>query len=268
MTRLYYERGPVKIYHGDAMEFFSDIEDGIADAVICDPPYSSGGMFRGDRMIDSRTKYVSTGAAHSTQGFSGDNRDQRSYLAWCSFWMCAATHATKPGGLLAVFTDWRQLPITTDAIQSGGWVWRGVATWQKINARPVLGRYTNQCEFIVWGTNGPRDATEGTCTKGWIVSGSPSNQEREHITQKPVEVMEWLLGPVPKGGMILDPFCGSGTTLLAAIRTGMNGIGCELEERYCEIGARRCDRELDQGRLPFAPPEPAPVQREMFRETD
>jgi DNA modification methylase len=64
-------------------------------------------------------------------------------------------------------------------------------------------------------------------------------------------------------GTILDPFTGSGTTAIACIRTGRRFIGCELSEEYCEIAAKRCDRELDQGKLFTAPP-PKAVQRSLM----
>jgi DNA modification methylase len=94
----------------------------------------------------------------------------------------------------------------------------------------------------------------------------PMNMDggKVHPTQKPVRLIEWCLALIGEAKTICDPFGGSFTTAVACIRTGRQFIGCELEERYCEIGAKRCDRELNQGRLPFAPPEPPAVQREMF----
>jgi site-specific DNA-methyltransferase (adenine-specific) len=69
--------------------------------------------------------------------------------------------------------------------------------------------------------------------------------KREHPTQKPETLMRWCLGFCPAQGTILDPFVGSGTTLVAAKRLGRKAIGIELEEKYCEIAAKR----LAQGAL-------------------
>jgi site-specific DNA-methyltransferase (adenine-specific) len=69
--------------------------------------------------------------------------------------------------------------------------------------------------------------------------------KREHPTQKPEALMRWCLGFVPGSGVIADPFMGSGTTLVAAKRLGRKAIGIELEEKYCEIAAKR----LAQGAL-------------------
>ena len=69
-----------------------------------------------------------------------------------------------------------------------------------------------------------------------------------HPTQKPMHLMKWCIGFLPNATTILDPFMGSGTTLVAAKQLGRRAIGIEIEERYCEIAARR----LEQGVLDFA----------------
>lgn len=75
-----------------------------------------------------------------------------------------------------------------------------------------------------------------------------SESDREHPTQKPLALMKWTLGLFPDAATVLDPFMGSGTTLRAAKDLGAKAIGIEIEERYCEIAARRCAQDvLDLG---------------------
>jgi len=66
----------------------------------------------------------------------------------------------------------------------------------------------------------------------------------QHPTQKPIELMQWLVEPALPGWSILDPFMGSGTTLVAAKDLGRKAIGIEIEEKYCEIAALRCSQEV------------------------
>ena len=76
----YYDEDGITIYHGDCFDILHDL-DGIG-AVITDPPYSSGGAFRGDRAQQTSRKYVNSGTAAYRPEFAGDNRDQRSFLIW------------------------------------------------------------------------------------------------------------------------------------------------------------------------------------------
>src|SRR5690606_31540465 len=84
-VKPYYEGDGVTIYHGDALAVIPELPE--FDAVITDPPYSSGGAFRSDRMQSTVAKYVNSDTAVSRPEFSGDNRDQRSFLAWSTLWL-------------------------------------------------------------------------------------------------------------------------------------------------------------------------------------
>lgn len=244
LPRPYYhdDRTGITIYHGEALAVLQDLPPDIAQAVVTDPPYSSGGQFRGDRVQDVAEKYQQSGTFKQYQGFSGDNRDQRSFGYWSALWLDQCRRITKSGGVVACFTDWRQLPTVTDAIQTGGWVWRGIAAWDKTEAaRGIQGRMRNQCEYVVWGSNGPMPV-EGVPTAG-VFTCYLNPKDKEHMTAKPVPVVHWLLRPVP-AGLVLDPFMGSGTTLRAAKDLGRPAIGIELEEANCEIAARRLTQEV------------------------
>ena len=234
----------VELRHGDALLLMREVEDESVDLVLTDPPYSSGGMFRGDRAGQSTSaKYVQTGTIAERVDFDGDSRDQRSFLAWASLWLAECWRATKVGGSCLVFTDWRQLPTMTDAVQAGGWIWRGIVVWDKTaNTRPRSG-FSARAEYLVWGTRGPFDAD--IYLPGVIVAATPRGDERRHMTEKPIGLLEQLIAICPAGGLVLDPFVGSGSTLDAARNQGRRALGFELNDHHLETAGKR----LAQGSL-------------------
>ena len=239
---LFYEEPGVELYCGETLILIAEAEP--FDALITDPPYSSGGAFRGDRMGSTVSKYVQSSTFTPRPEFSGDNRDQRSYLAWCSLWMAAALHSAKPGAAMAVFSDWRQLPVTTDAVQAGGWVWRGIGVWDKTEGtRPRLGGFRAQCEFTVWATSGPLDSQANPVALPGVIR-HPTVGDKQHIAEKPLSVMHWLVRLAPEGGVVLDPFAGSGTTLISAKSLGRRAIGFESDAQSCELAVKRLRQEV------------------------
>jgi site-specific DNA-methyltransferase (adenine-specific) len=233
--------GPVDLVQGDALEVLMDLAAAghRFGAVLTDPPYSSGGNVR-DKAGSTAARYLGRESRTLYPEFQGDTRDQRSFLAWSTMWMGRARDLVEPGGLIAVFSDWRQLPVTTDALQCAGWVWRGVVPWDKTeSSRPQQGRYRNQTEFVVWGTNGPRPLT-GAIAPG--VFRHPVPRIKHHIAGKPVELMAGLLKPME--GPVLDPFAGSATVGVACLAAGFEYVSVEVDEAYFEIGSRRLQEAL------------------------
>jgi site-specific DNA-methyltransferase (adenine-specific) len=246
--------GDIALYHGDAMQVLSQLPSarltasGGFSAIITDAPYSSGGAFRGDRMLSTRDKYVQSGQREAQADFTGDNRDQRSFRYWCDLWLSHCRRVSRPGAPVCLFSDWRQLPITTDAMQSAGYVWRGVAVWDKgPSARPQMGRYKSQAEYIVWGSNGPmpQDTTVGVLPG--VFTFPIRKSDKHHQVGKPSELMEQVCRICPPDGTILDPFAGSGSTAIGAIRQGRAFVGIELDEHYFRVAVERINRELGIG---------------------
>lgn len=237
----YYEQDGITIYHGDAFDILHELS-GIG-AIVTDPPYSSGGAFRSDRAQTTVSKYVNSDTALYRPEFAGDNRDQRSFLAWCSLWLSAARRACVPGAPLVSFIDWRQLPVLTDAIQAGGWIWRNTAVWWKPGIRMQHGRFSSSAEFVVYGTNGP--ASDGQGSPQNVFSCAPvASRGKSHIAEKPVDVFQWIMQVAPARVIILDPFMGSGASLEAAKNLGHPAIGIDVDERYCEIAAKRLAQQV------------------------
>jgi len=239
----YYQDDYVTLYHGDARDVLPLLGRDAADIVLTDPPYSSGGAYRADRNKSTADKYQHTRETTRTYAeFSGDNRDQRSFEKWASFWMADALEITRSGGVLACFIDWRNVACVIDAMQIGGWVYRGLVPWHKgVDQRPRKGWFRHNVEYIVFGSRGPlltgADAP-GICADG-VIYCRINGTEKLHQTEKPVELSQEILGVRPDWRVLLDPFCGSGTSLVAAKNLGRKAIGIEIEEQFCEIAAER-----------------------------
>ncbi|MFJ4338632.1 DNA-methyltransferase [Streptomyces sp. NPDC088915] len=234
------------LHHGDALSVLANLPDSCADSVITDPPYNSGGRTAQERTSRSaRQKYVSADAKHALPDFTGENMDQRSYTLWLTQIMTEAHRATKTGGTALLFTDWRQLPATTDALQAAGWLWLGILTWHKPQARPQKGKFRQDCEFIVWGAKGRVNASANPVYLPGLYSASqPSGKDRKHITQKPVSVMRELVKICPPGGTVLDFCAGSGSTGVAALLEGRQFIGIEKTEEYAAVATERLSQTL------------------------
>lgn len=233
----------VQLHHGDALAVLPTIEPASIDAVITDPPYNSGGRTASERRGQSAMdKYVSGGSKVETTlaDFTGDNRDQRGFLAWLSLILSGCLAAARPGAHLLVFSDWRQVPVVSDAVQAAGWTWQGTLVWHKPISRPRRGGFKSAAEYILWGTSGRFDATREVYLPGVFSASQPRGRQRRHITQKPVDgLLDELVQICPPGGIVLDPFTGSGSTGVAALQAGRSFVGIELSGHYHHVAAER-----------------------------
>ena len=122
--------------------------------------------------------------------------------------------------------------------------------------------------FLVWDKVQPENFSLAMCEIAWTNLKRPAKLfrrhvvsfEKEHPTQKPLELMEWCLGFMRSAETILDPFMGSGTTGVACVKLDKRFIGIEQSERYFDIACRRIEAAYRQPRL-FA--EPAPRAEQM-----
>jgi site-specific DNA-methyltransferase (adenine-specific) len=245
------------LHEGESYAWLRSLPDASVDAVISDPPYSSGGFTRGDRTVSTVAKYEQTGNVHvHREDFAGDNRDQRSFLGWCTLWLSEALRVAKPGAPIAVFSDWRQLPTMTDAIQSGGWIWRGILPWDKTEGvRPQMGRPRAQAEylvlgsaaiatdelaeFVVWGSAGSMPPREDVGVLSGVIRYVVPKDDKHHLVGKPTAVMQCAARLCPPGGIVLDPFAGSGTTGVGALLEGRRFLGAEVMSSHASIARER-----------------------------
>lgn len=236
--RPFFQDEVLTLYQGDVLTLLPFIPSESIDAVITDPPYSSGAATLSGKQADPSVKYQKTGTKKTYPPMLGDAKDQRSFTWWMTQWLCECWRIARDGAPLLLFTDWRQLPCVTDAVQTAGWMWRGIVVWHKGNVRPMLGEFRREAEFIVYGCKGRLQRHSRQCLPG-IFRYPVNSAEKVHLTSKPLPLMTELMSIAPEGGTVLDPFLGGGTTALAALTTGRKCIGIELSPEYVRIAAER-----------------------------
>lgn len=215
----YYKDASVTLYHGDAYELLPRLEK--PNLLLTDPPYEmamGGGGIGGKREY---THAIKREALH--EGFDVALLD--GFENWICF--CSKAQLSK---LMAAAGDRR-------------WC---LVTWNKPNPTPLVnGNYLPDTEYIMHAFQSGRLFGEYRDRARFIVHPVEQN-EWDHPTVKPMAVVSKMvrLGS-QEGETICDPFAGSGTTLVAAKLLNRRAIGIEINERYCEIAARR----LSQGVL-------------------
>jgi len=166
--------------------------------------------------------------------------DQRTWRMYTMEWLKQARKLVKPNGVFAIFIDWRQLAALTDAVQMSGWVFRGIAVWAKPGARPQKGRFAAGAEYIVWGSKGAMPFERNApILPGVFNYPYVTGKVRLHQAEKPLELMREVVRFCEKGGKILDPFCGSGTTLAAAELENHDSVGIDSSNYYVNVAINR-----------------------------
>jgi site-specific DNA-methyltransferase (adenine-specific) len=213
------------------------MEEASFDALITDPPYSSFGFGK-----STAQKYV-----NKKRSEMPDFIESASIEEWretTKNWLTQGRRVCKDGAPLLVFCDWRQYPELKEIVAATGWTVRGLPVWDKINGRPQLGRFRQDAELILFASNGklPVNRNSGFPThvnRGVLRYMVPNGKYRNHQTEKPLALMRKLVRVTTPGGRILDPFVGSGTTVVAALMEGYQAVGIEITDAYYEIARRR-----------------------------
>ena len=230
-----------RLLHGDALEILPTFEPASFNAIVTDPPYCSGGMTMSERARPASVKYMQSRQKTRWPEFESESMDQNAWAQWTYRWLKECKRVAKDGAPIVIFSDWRQLPLLTTLVQWAGWRWLGVAAWDKTEAcRPQMGRFAAQAEYIVWGAKGrlPAKRHVGTLPGVFRHRVEPPGKKL-HMTGKPLALMEELLQIVEPDGTVLDPFAGSGTTLLAARNLGLGSVGIEASQTYYQIARER-----------------------------
>jgi site-specific DNA-methyltransferase (adenine-specific)/modification methylase len=208
------EIGNATLYLGDCMDILPTLAK--VDAVITDPPYGIG---------ESSKKNESRGGLAKPKDYGFFDWDKAPPPdALIELMRTKGQHQAFFGG------NYFTLPPTSC------WL-----VWDKLNGNNDFA----DCE-LAW-TNWPKAVRRLQWRwNGMIRQG---NEERYHPTQKPLEVMKWVIELCPKADTILDPFMGSGTTGVAAIQLGRKFIGIEREPKYFDIACQRIEQAVAQGQL-------------------
>ena len=212
----YYQSDRVTLYHGDCLAVLPTLGAGSVDAVVTDPPYGMKyvGHSGGGRTCNSGKKFKRT-SDHIKATVFGDDKPFDP-LPWLS-WPCVFSGA-----------NWFY-----DRLPPGG----SLHSWDK------RGEY-KRCSFadadIIWCSRRVQTQTFRLVWRG-ICRHAENLDKIVHPTQKPVALAEWMIGlsGADCDATVLDPFMGSGTTGVACVKTGRRFIGIELDEKYCEIAAKR-----------------------------
>lgn len=243
------------LYHSDLFDILPQLEENTIDMIFADPPYnlSNGGFsIHAGKMVS-----VNKGDWDKSKGFEADYRFHYDWLAACK-------RVLKPGGTLWVSGTYHSIYQCGHAIQSLGYHILNDISWYKPNAAPNLScrMFTAAHETLLWVRKEKKashtfnydDLREGEwpgdfmkapgkqMRSVWAVN-TPRPEEKKygkHPTQKPLSLLERIVqaSTVPDA-IILDPFTGSSTTGLAAVKHGRKFIGIDTEKSYLELSKKR-----------------------------
>jgi site-specific DNA-methyltransferase (adenine-specific) len=238
MPEPYFEKDGIAIYHGDCLQVLRHIETGSADAVITDPPYCSGGSLESQKNTSAQGLRTATVQAEGFEWFSSDNMSTAGLVFLVRAALVSARRFLKPNRSAFIFTDWRMVPNIAPALESSGLRYRNMIVWDKGHAGLGCG-FKPAHEILLEFANGSTEYQSKT-GQNVIRAARVHASNRKHNAEKPVGVISEVISvAVPEGGLVVDPFMGSGSVLEACAKSGCQYIGCELEERYCEIAANR-----------------------------
>lgn len=210
IMKPYYQKDGLTIYHGDAREIAPSL--GFGGLVLTDPPYG----------INRPTNYASRG---------------RGRLAQCKDYAPVRGDDApfNPEWLLGIGKArilWGANHYADSLPPVSGWLVRDKERPDELDQ--------STCE-LAW-----TDCIKGVRRFRWLWNGMMRRGDEAlvHPTQKPEALMEWCIGRAGLDCPILDPYMGSGTTLVSAKAAGFSGIGIELEEAYCEVAAKRLSQSV------------------------
>lgn len=218
---------------GDCLERMKEIPSESVDSVITDPPYGMDYQSAW-RSVEKRFKKIAN--------------DKKPFI----WFLNDANRIVKPGGAILCFSDWRNQEAWRNAIENSGFKIRSQIVWDKLShgmADPKT-CFSPQHEIIWFATKG-KFVFHGGRPKSVISSMRVNSNDLVHPNEKPVKLMEELIESItPTGGVVLDPFLGSGSTGVAAKNLNRNFIGIERDPEYFKIAEKRIESAAPEAKEP------------------
>jgi len=225
------------IHVGDCLEVLRGMADASVDAIVTDPPYCSGGFSESQRR-QANGQGLRSETIRDVGWFTGDNMGTAGLAFLLRALAFEAVRVVKPSGSMLVFCDWRMLATLQPVIESAGVRFQNLVVWDKGNAGLGTG-FRAQHELVMHFTFGSpafHDQSSGNV----ITTKRMPAAEREHQTQKPVDLIRRLVKvAAPEGGVVLDPFCGSGSTGVACVLERRDFVGVDRDVAHAETARRR-----------------------------
>ena len=220
----------IDLRQGDCLEILPTLEAESFDAVVTDPPY---------------------GVDYQSAWRTGSRRlpkiaNDKSPFVW---WLPAATRLLRPGGCLLCFCRWDVAEAFRLAIGWAGLRVGGQLVWDRVmhglgdpSSRPA------PRHDIVWFAAKGRFRFHGRRPSSVLRETTVNGTQLLHPTQKPLGLIRSLVADYsPPGGLVLDPFAGSGTTAVACALEGRSCVGIEREAAYHDIALRRIEEARRDG---------------------
>jgi len=224
----------VRIWEGDCLDFMREMEDGCVDLVLTDPPWFTPAMHYQSRVAWQR-----------------NYGDLSPLKVWWDVVSQELARITKATGHALAFCSGDSLSAFYPAFY-GRWSKMDTLVWDK--CRPGLGAiWRGQHELIIAARGeDARRKDDGKLRPDVLRYHATPPSDREHPVEKPVALlMDLIEATTDEGGLVLDPFVGSGTTLQAADRLGRRWMGAEINGDYVQLATERIERAREQLRLPM-----------------
>lgn len=222
---------PWQLHHGDCLEVLRSIHTASIDAIVTDPPFAFAGG-------------ISNGRTSSA--------DAQFFEHWLRDVFRELYRVSKPESGWFLWSDWRTIPAYQNALAKAALdpYQQRTITQVIVHDRECIGMgapFRNQVEYIAFarGTNTDIGDRVGTSQPNIIRSKWAYGRHPHHPAEKPVEVARKLVcWACPPGGVVLDPFAGSGSILVAAVQAGFRAIGIEMDEEHHQTATRRLEGAL------------------------